>query len=164
MTPDTTTSPLDDERLTLAGLFFESHAGLSAVLDRKMRRECQLTPQWFEVLIRLARTPGGALRMSELAAQTSFTPSGLTRVVDRLEEEGLVRRTVCDTDRRGSFAQITEPGRDRIEAAIPVHLEHLDEHFTGLLSDREQDQLERVLRKLRDHVLPGARPTDEGRR
>ena len=65
------------------------------------------------MLIRLARTPGNRLRMSDLAAQTSLTPSGLTRSVDRLEDTGLVARRVCPEDRRGSFAALTLNGEGR---------------------------------------------------
>ncbi len=68
----------DDERLTTVGLLFESAAGLRRVFERRLETERSLSNQSFDVLIRLARTPGGELRMSELAAQTSLTPSGLT--------------------------------------------------------------------------------------
>src|SRR3954451_19386664 len=82
--------PLHDDRLTLAGLFFESQAGLAATLERRLETECGLTNQWFEVLLRLARSPEGRLRMSDLTAQVTLTPSGLTRAVDRLEAARLV--------------------------------------------------------------------------
>ena len=97
----------DDERLTTVGLLFESAAGLRRVFQRGSRRSESLSNQSFDVLIRLARSPGSELRMSELAAQTSLTPSGLTRSVDRLQDQGLVARRVCPEDRRGSFAVLT---------------------------------------------------------
>ena len=81
--------------------------------------------QWFEVLLRLARTPGGRLRMSDLAAQTTLTASGLTRVVDRLEDAGLVKREACPTDRRSTYAVLTaegpRPHRDRRARAPRAH-------------------------------------------
>src|SRR5262245_26430874 len=67
---------LTDERLTLAGLLFETHAGLVAELGRHLEAESGLTNQWFEVLLRLARSPDGRLRMSDLARQVVITPSG----------------------------------------------------------------------------------------
>jgi MarR family 2-MHQ and catechol resistance regulon transcriptional repressor len=148
--------PLHDERLTLAGLFFEAHAGLTAVLERRLEAECGLTVQWFEVLLRLARSPEGRLRMSDLTAQVTLTPSGLTRVVDRLEAAGLVVREACPTDRRGFNAVLTKKGKARIETAVPIHLGHLDELFTGVLDAEERAQLEHALRKVRDRLNPCA--------
>ena len=81
------------------------------MFQRRLEAERSLSSQSFDVLIRLARTPGSELRMSELAAQTSLTPSGLTRSVDRLQEQGLVARRVCPEDRRGAFAVLTPAGR-----------------------------------------------------
>jgi DNA-binding MarR family transcriptional regulator len=150
---------LHDARLTLAGLFFETHAGLVAALERRLEAECGLSIQWFEVLLRLARSPEQRLRMQELVAQVTLTPSGLTRVVDRLEEAGLARRDSCPADRRGFYAVLTAKGKRRIEAAVPVHLEHLDSSFTGLLTAPERTDLESTLRKLRDVLHPGGEAT-----
>ena len=153
-----TDTPLDDTRLTAAGLFFEAHAGLSAVLEHRLAEECGLPAQWFEVMLRLARSPGHRLRMCDLAAQVALSPSGLTRAVDRLEEAGFVTRVHCEEDRRVAYAALTDAGLARIEAAVPVHLEHLDEHFVSPLTPDELAQLTATLRKLRDHVNPGAIP------
>lgn len=154
-------TPLDDDRLTTVGLFVESHAGFTRQLERRLERDCGLSTQWFEVLLRLARTPGGRLRMSDLAAQTTLTPSGLTRAVDRLEEAGLVQRESCPSDRRGSFAVLTADGRARIEAAVPLHLQHVDEVLAGALDAHELEALASLLRKLRDAVNPEAAKASE---
>ncbi|MBW3581309.1 MAG: MarR family transcriptional regulator, partial [Actinobacteria bacterium] len=111
--------PLDDDRLTLAGLLIESSVGLRAQLGRRLEDECGLSLQWFDLLIRLARSPDRRLRMAELAAQTVLTPSGLTRAVDRLEEIRLIERTACPSDRRGAFAVLTEEGLRRVRTAVP---------------------------------------------
>src|SRR4051794_25640045 len=95
---------LDDARLTLAGLFFEAHAGVATELEHRLEAECGLTVSSFEVLLRLARSEGGRLRMSDLAAQVPLSASGLTRAVDRLVGQELVARETCPSDRRGSFA------------------------------------------------------------
>jgi DNA-binding MarR family transcriptional regulator len=147
---------LDDERLTLAGLFFEAHAGLTSLLERRLESECGLTSQWFEVLLRLARSPERRLRMSDLTAQVTLTPSGLTRVIDRLEAAGLVRRETCPNDRRGFNAVLTPEGQARLEKAVPIHIAQLDELFTGVLDAKERAQLERSLRKVRDRLNPCA--------
>jgi MarR family 2-MHQ and catechol resistance regulon transcriptional repressor len=149
---------LDDERLTAAGLLFEAHAGLSAALERRLADDCNLSTQWFELLLRLARSPGHRLRMCELANQVALSPSGLTRAVDRLEAAHLVSREQCPEDRRVSYASLTDAGLARIEAALPAHLEHLDEYFVGVLTPEELQQLSATMRKVRDHVNPGAIP------
>ena len=154
MTPS---DPFDDERLTAAGLLFEAHAGLSAALGRRLTEETDLPVQWFEVLLRLARSPGHRLRMCDLAAQVALSPSGLTRAIDRLEEAELVVREQCPEDRRVAYAALTPAGLARIEAAVPVHLEHLDEYFVGVLTPEELEQLTAAMRKVRDHVNPDAK-------
>jgi MarR family 2-MHQ and catechol resistance regulon transcriptional repressor len=148
--------PLDDARLTLAGLFAESYTGLRTQLERRLSQECGLPLQSFVLLLRLARSPDRRLRMSDLADQTGLTPSGLTRAIDRLTDAGLVKRMACPSDRRGSFAALTPKGLRRVTDAVGPHLRHLDEAFVGLLTEDEQTALAVILRKVRDHVNPGA--------
>ncbi len=93
--------------------------------------------------------------MSELAAQTTLSPSGLTRAVDRLEEIGLVTREVCPEDRRGAFAVLTKSGRAVMARAVPLHVAHIDELLTDVLSSDEERMLEALLRKIRDHLFDG---------
>jgi MarR family transcriptional regulator, 2-MHQ and catechol-resistance regulon repressor len=149
-------APLDDPLLTTMGLFFEAHAGLTRALERHLEDECGLSVQWFEVLLRLARTPGRRLRMSDLASQTTLSTSGLTRAVDRLESAGLVRREPCPSDRRGSFAVLTDPGRERITTAVPVHLAQVRELLAAAFDGDEVDDLTGLLRSLRDTINPDA--------
>jgi len=96
--------------------------------------------------------------MCDLAAQVALSPSGLTRAVDRLESAGYVTRVHCPEDRRVAYAALTNAGLARIEAAVPVHLAHLEEYFVEPLSPEELEQLTATMRKLRDHVNPGAIP------
>lgn len=145
-------SDSEEERLTTVGLLMESAAGLRRVFQRRTESESSLSNQSFDVLIRLARTPGSELRMSELAAQTSLTPSGLTRSVDRLQEQGLVIRRVCPEDRRGAFAVLTPAGRELMDRAIPDHLAHIDEVLSALFTPEEEATLAGLLRRLRDHL------------
>jgi DNA-binding MarR family transcriptional regulator len=146
---------VNDERITAIGLLAEAYAGLVARFSAQIA-EHQLAPVEFEVLIRLARSPRGRLRMTDLSAQTSLTTSGVTRVVDRLDRDRLVRREACATDRRSSYAVITTAGQDRLAEVLPGHLALIEEWFTGRLS---ADQLAAVLdglRVVRDAVRPGA--------
>jgi DNA-binding MarR family transcriptional regulator len=147
---------LDAPDITTVGLLLEAHAGLTRELERRLERECGLSVQWFEVLLRLARSPGGRLRMSDLAAQATLTASGLTRAIDRLEDAGLVTRDACPTDRRSTYAVLTAKGRKRIEAAVPVQLGHIGELVRGVLDGEEMAALASSLRKLRDALNPAA--------
>jgi DNA-binding MarR family transcriptional regulator len=155
-TTSTTTSA--DERLTTVGLLFESAAGLRRMFVRELEGAGANTRQSFDILIRLARSEGGELRMSELAAQASLTPSGLTRAVDRLEEQGLVVRRTCPEDRRGSFAQLTPAGRELMADAIPVHVAQIDRVLDDVFTPAEEAEFAAMLRRLRDY----AREQNEG--
>jgi MarR family transcriptional regulator, 2-MHQ and catechol-resistance regulon repressor len=146
---------LDDDRLTALGLFFETAAGLEHALTRHLD-SYGLPRVWLEILVRVGRSPNQQLRMADLAAQVALSPSGLTRAVDKIEAEGLVTRVSCPSDRRGAFVQLTELGRDKLESILPDHLTHVEESFTGLLSPAELARFTTTLRKLRDHLNPGA--------
>jgi DNA-binding MarR family transcriptional regulator len=157
---------LDDDRLTLVGLLFESSSALRVELHHRLAEDVDLPLPWFELLIRLARSPGHRLRMSDLAAQSGLTPSGLTRAIDRLEAADLVDREPCVSDGRGAYAVLTAGGLDRITAAVGPHLTHVEEAFTSALSPGEREQLLVLLHKVRDHVNPAAAaavPTVPGR-
>jgi DNA-binding MarR family transcriptional regulator len=85
-----------------------------------------------------------------------LTTSGITRVIDRLERDGLVARSACPTDRRGSLATITESGTERLDAVLPGHLDLLEKWFTGQLDKDQLAGLLDGLRIIRDAVRPGA--------
>ncbi len=146
---------LADPRITAIGLLYETVGGLDAKLSSQLA-EHDLAPAEFEVLIRIARTPGQEVRMTDLAAQTLLTTSGITRVVDRLERDGLVERRACPTDRRGAFAAITAAGLARLAEVLPRHLELIDHWFTGRLDPTALDTLLTSLRAVRDGVRPNA--------
>ena len=151
-----------DERLTTVGLLFESTTGLGRIFEPQLSADSGLSRQSFDVLVRLARTPEHRLRMSELASQTSLTPSGLTRSVDRLEESGMVSRESCPDDRRGAFAVLSERGRVVMDDAIPLHIAHIDEVLEGVLTPSEERTLSSLLRKIRDHVHTVEQPGGPG--
>lgn len=91
--------------------------------------------------------------MSELAAQASLTPSGLTRAVDRLHQQGLVTRRSCPDDRRGSFARLTPAGVDLMARTIPEHVTQVDKVLDDVFTRAEEAQLADLLRRLRDYAL-----------
>ena len=149
-----------DDRLTAMGLFVETYAAVHA---RTVGHLAQfgLAPAEFEVCIRLARSPECRLRMGDLAAQATITPSGATRVVDRLVERGVVRRVDCPTDRRATYAALTEQGARLMTELLPGHLALIDQWVIAPLRagdvqsgrDRLAD-FTAALRCVRDHVAP----------
>jgi DNA-binding MarR family transcriptional regulator len=101
----------------------------------------------FDVLAQLALADG-ELRMTDLAARAFSSRSGMTRRVDRLVEEGLVRRSGADSDARGVVVALTEAGLDRLIETVPVHLRAVSKLFAEKLDDRELDGLEAALEKV----------------
>jgi MarR family transcriptional regulator, 2-MHQ and catechol-resistance regulon repressor len=151
----------DDPRITAMGLFAETFTGLSARLGAQLA-EHRLSPVEFEVLTRLARSPGRQLRMTDLAAQTSLSTSGVTRVVDRMVRDGLLCRESCAADRRISYAVVTEAGLARLDEALPGHVELIERWFTGQLSPEALRDLLEALRTVRDAVHPCATAGSDG--
>ena len=146
---------LDDPRFTAFGLFAEAYTGLTARFAAQLE-EHRLSAVEFEVLLRLARSPGHRLRMTDLAGQTSLSTSGVTRVVDRMDRDGLVRREACSSDRRSSYAVVTDDGVARLEEAVPGHLALVQEWFIGQLTPGQLDGMLESLRTIRDAVNPCA--------
>lgn len=120
--------------LTAWQAFLHAHEQVTNILDSELRNEHGLTWSEYDVLVRLARAPKGSLRMSDLAQRVMMSPSGLTRVVDRLADEGLVDRRRDSGDGRVVFTQLTDRGRDRVRKAARTHLRGVHEHFTSRLS------------------------------
>jgi DNA-binding MarR family transcriptional regulator len=105
----------------------DRHARVTCALERRLETEHGLGVSEFEVLDRLATTEGHGSRMQELAEAVHLSQSALSRVVGRLEDDGLVERAMCKYDRRGIFACLTDAGRARYEAARPTHRDVLAE-------------------------------------
>ncbi len=153
--------PLDDDRLTLMGLLAETWASLASRGQDQLAGH-GLAPAEFEVCLRLARSPEGLLRMSDLAAQTTLTSSGITRVVDRLVERGLVTRQSCATDRRTTYAVITAAGRALLDQVLPGHIELVENWLVEPLRKTGVAAFEEALRAVRDHAAPCATVGSDG--
>lgn len=146
---------LDDPRFTAVGLFAEAYTGLTNRFAAQFEQH-RLSAVEFEVLLRLARSPNHRLRMTDLAGQTSLSTSGVTRVVDRMDRDGLVRREACASDRRSSYAVLTDAGLSRLEEVVPGHLELVQQWLVGQLSPAQLEQMLDALRRIRDAVNPCA--------
>lgn len=128
--------------------FLEAHATLLRQLATELVQETGLTLGDFDVLAQLA-SAGGELRMTELAAHVFSSRSGLTRRIDRLVEEGLVRRSSAEADARGVVVALTETGLGRLAETAPVHFRGVADLFVAPLEDEELAALERALGKVR---------------
>ena len=137
------------------GLIAEVNAGLAAKMSPAFLA-AGVSEVDFETLIRLARSPNHRLRMSDLAGQTSLSTSGVTRVVDRLERDGLVERVACPSDRRALYATLTDAGLAKVEAVIPQHLQDIERWLTSRLSPEQLEAMLSALRVIRDVVRPCA--------
>lgn len=135
--------------VTLWGLMLEVYAELSRRLEDDLIRATGLNMTWVEVLIRLARTPGQRLRLTQLGDMVSFTSGGISKLVDRMERAGLLARHVDPSDRRATVVSITPSGQVAIRDALEVHVPSLRRHFVGALTPAQADELENVLRTLR---------------
>lgn len=139
------------ERLRAWRLYFESALALIDVLDSDFEHSTGFPVRWYDVLVHLEDSPDG-LRMNELAARILYSKSGLTRVVDRMEKAGLVRRVVPENDRRSIFVLQTDEGRETMERARGRHHDWIEEHFSRPLPDTDIKALTRALEKLNAHV------------
>jgi DNA-binding MarR family transcriptional regulator len=141
------------DRLRAWQLFFESALALTDVLDAELERDAGIPLRWYDVLVHLEETPDG-LRMNELAERILYSKSGFTRVVDRMEDAGLVRRVRPANDRRSIFVVLTDEGREAMEQARRHHHRAIEQHFSRHLGDADVAALTRALDKVSAHARP----------
>ncbi len=131
-------------------LFLRAHAQVMRKLEADLIREHSLPLASYDVLVQLVEAPGYKLRMTELADRVLLSRSGLTRLVDRLQREGLVDREACESDARGLFACLTEAGLTRLREASPTHLRGIEEYAIGRLTPEQLHALADALGRLAD--------------
>jgi DNA-binding MarR family transcriptional regulator len=141
-----------DWRVAVWRSFLRAHAAVLGELERELLAETGMPLSWYDVLLQLAEAPGHRLRMAELAERVLLSRSGLTRLIDRLQADGLVRREPSPDDARGTFTVLTPDGMARLRTAAPVHLAGIQRHWLAHFSD---DELRR-LRLLLDRLVPDA--------
>lgn len=144
---------LDEARGEAWRTFLTAHAAVIERIERDLARERMLPLGWYDVLLALAEAPERRLRMNELARAVVLSRSGLTRLVDRLEKAGLLRRERCDDDRRGCYAVLNEDGHAALRRSWPVYAGGISEHFGQHLGDEEVATLTEALGR----VLAAAR-------
>jgi DNA-binding MarR family transcriptional regulator len=125
---------LSETELRAWQALLHAHHDIIGKLDSELREEHRLSLGDYDVLLRLARAPDRCLRMTDLAERVLLSPSGLTRLVDRLVDEGLVQRDRFEGDARVILARLTDRGHRTLLRAARTHLRGIREHFTGRLS------------------------------
>ena len=141
-----TTEPTP-EQMAAWQSFLMAHAKVIRSLEQEMEAEQGLPLVWYDVLAQLDHK-GGQLRLSGLADSVLLSRSNITRLVDRMDNAGLVKREPCPEDRRGMYAVITPEGREALRRAWPGHWRGIVEHFIQHLSHEDVKALHTVLSKV----------------
>lgn len=128
--------------------FLRAHATVVRVLEADLQAEHELPLASYDVLVQLSESPDRRLRMTELADRVLLSRSGLTRLADRLEREGLLTREPCPSDARGTLAVLTDAGLDRLREAWPTHLRGVRSQVLDRLTPEEVEQLAVLMGKL----------------
>jgi DNA-binding MarR family transcriptional regulator len=128
--------------------FLLSHKAIVRELDADLVAKHGLTTRDYEVLLFLSQAPDRQLKMSELAERTMLTRSGVTRLIDGLQQSGLVERVACPSDARVSWASLTDPGYQKLREAGETHVESIRQVFLQHFSNEELGQLAELLGRL----------------
>ncbi|MFC5745123.1 MarR family winged helix-turn-helix transcriptional regulator [Actinomadura rugatobispora] len=134
------------------GALLGTTALLERIAARELERRCGIRHAMFEVLLRLSRAGADRPTMGALAGELILTSGGMTRLIDRMERDGYVRRQAASGDRRRQVVGLTESGRRKLREALRVHAETLDRHFAGPLTEESRGQLVAALATLGEHA------------
>jgi DNA-binding MarR family transcriptional regulator len=137
-----------DWRLAAWRSFLRTHSHLIKLLEQDLHAQQKIPLVSYDVLVQLAEAPGQRLRMSELAEAVLLSRSGLSRLVDRLQKDGLVLREPDPYDARGLFTVLTDKGRDTLRDAARVHLAGVTRLVVDRLAEAELRQLAELMAKL----------------
>jgi DNA-binding MarR family transcriptional regulator len=139
----------DADELDAWRAFLAAHAELVGVLERELIERHDLPLTFYDVLVQLSEA-GGRLRMAELAERLLLSRGGVTRLVTRMAEAGLVAREPCESDGRGFYATLTPPGRSALRRAWPTHAAGVQRHFAAALQPGDAKALAAILGRVRD--------------
>jgi len=131
-----------------------AHASITRELDRELVNNFGLTINDYEVLIYLSRAPDRMLRRVDLAQMVLLTPSGVTRLLDGLQCNGLVEKASCESDARVVYAKLTDEGARRVEEASGAHRENVRLIFAERFNAEEIDTLRMLLERLPQSPSP----------
>jgi DNA-binding MarR family transcriptional regulator len=145
----------DHEQATWRAFLAATHL-LMDRLDRELQLAAGIPHAYYEILVRLSEAPARTMRMSDLAERCHSSRSRLSHAVNRLEENGWVRREAVAADRRGAVAVLTDAGLAALETAAPIHVEGVRRHVFDQLDAGQLEALGDISRRLYDHLEPTA--------
>jgi DNA-binding MarR family transcriptional regulator len=128
--------------------FLRAHAAVTRELSMRLEAAHGLTLNDYDVLVQLYFAPEQAMRRVDIARAVLLTASGITRLLDGLEQSGWVEKKACSTDARVSYAALTEAGVTKFEEARATHIADIEELFGSSFSDEERDTLAELLARL----------------
>ncbi len=143
------TADLPDAHLNAWRAVLNAHAGIVGQVEQALCAAGLPTLAWYDVLWALRRAPDQRLRMGELAEAVTLSRGGLTKLVDRIEAEGFLRREACSSDRRGYHAVLTPQGRALLRRMWPIYGSVLENMLVSALSDDEAAAIAEALGRVR---------------
>ena len=154
--PPTATIPKTSTAIDAFVRLVRAHAAVTGRLSAQLSADHGLSINAYEALLLLARAPDSRMRRVDLAGQLLLTAGGVTRLLDGLERDGFVAREECSSDRRVSYAVLTEAGRDKLREASKSHTKQIRELLGGSYDEDELAHLVALLDR-----LPGVDPTSD---
>jgi DNA-binding MarR family transcriptional regulator len=133
--------------------FLRAYATTSHVLERVAESRGGLPLGEHFLLVQIARGPESGIRPTDLAARSLLTKSGITRALDRLEQNELLERRVCPSDKRGSLVVLTPRGRRLLRRSAPSHIRAIAKHFAEPLSSEELAVMTTALERIASTVV-----------
>jgi DNA-binding MarR family transcriptional regulator len=149
---------LTREQLRVWRSFITAHAAVIRQIERDLAAARAIPLTWYDVLIELYEAPGRRMRLYELADAVVLSRSGLTRLVDRLEQAGLLTRELATIDRRGAFAVLTESGIAAMRQAWPIYARGIQDAFARHLTQAEQATMAAALERIVAAAREGTEP------
>ena len=142
--------------------FLGAYARVNRLVEADLEEHSRITHVEYEVLLRLSWEENHRLRIQDLAARSILTRSGVSRVVERLEKAGFVRREGASEDRRGAYAVLTEAGVERFRTARRAHIAFVRRTFLSLFNAEELKQMAKFWRRIREQQVDNNQPASPG--
>jgi DNA-binding MarR family transcriptional regulator len=137
-----------ENKLNAWKAFLKAHRAVIDKIENDLENAGTVPLTSYDVLLELSQAPERKLRMSDLAAQVVLSRSGLTRLVDRLEKEGMLKREADPNDRRGTQAVLTQLGFEALKQAWPNYAQGINKYFAEIISEQEARVVAKALEKL----------------
>jgi len=152
------TTPASSNAVRALGGLVGAHSTLTRELSAQLAAEHGVTLSEYEVLLLLSRAPEQSMRRIDLAGEVRLSPSGVTRMLDRLEDTGLVTKGKCKADGRVTYAVLTDRGRERLQECVPDHFAAVERLLGARFDEAELESLADLLGRLTsaaDECEPG---------